>query len=138
MWVQRVQALPVVILLCVAVNQAQLVFNEGLSPWSGGGFGMFSTTDAATDRHLHIYETSPAMRRELSVPAEYEDDMRRALALPSDRWLQPLAVLMSARFVVPSTSGLEIQVWSRRYEAATLQPRGQLLRHYRLHNAERR
>jgi hypothetical protein len=128
----------VAILLCVAVNQARLVFNEDLSPWSGGGFGMFSTTDAATDRHLHIYETTPALRRELSVPVDYEDDVRRALALPTERWLQLLAVRMGERFAIPSTSGLEIQVWSNRYQAETLQPRSRLLRHYRLHDAARR
>jgi hypothetical protein len=128
------QALPVAILLCVAVNQVRLAFNQNLSPWSGGGFGMFSTTDAATDRHLHIYESSPAMRRELLVPAEFEDAARRALALPNDRWLRSLAVRMDEHFAISSASNLEIQVWSNHYDAETLQPHSQLLGHYRLHN----
>jgi hypothetical protein len=126
-----VQALPVVCLLCVALNQAYLVFTEGLSPWSGGGFGMFSTTDAVTDRHLHIYETSPALRRELAVPAALEDDIGRALALPNERQLQTLAELLREQLAVPSSSGLEIQVWSRQYAPGNLTPKSRLLRQHR-------
>ena len=39
--------LPVALLLVVAGVQVALVKTEGLSPWKGGGFGMFSTTDDA-------------------------------------------------------------------------------------------
>lgn len=125
------QALPVVCLLCVALNQAYLVFSEGLSPWSGGGFGMFSTTDAVTDRHLHIYESTPALRRELAAPAELEDDIRGALALPSARQLQKLAALLREQLAVPSSSGLEIHVWSRQYAPGNLTPESRLLRQHR-------
>jgi hypothetical protein len=129
------QALPVILLLCVALNQLRLVFTQELSPWSGGGFGMFSTTDAATDRHLHAYESTPALRRELALPAEFEDDIRRALALPSERQLRSLAELLREELGVPSTSGLEILVWSNQYAAASLTPHSRLLRHYRAGDA---
>jgi hypothetical protein len=125
------QVLPVVCLFCVALNQAYLVFTQGLSPWSGGGFGMFSTTDAVTDRHLHIYESTPALRRELAVPVGLEDDISRALALPSERRLQILSALLREQLAVPSTSGLEILVWSRQYAPGNLTPQSRLLRQYR-------
>jgi hypothetical protein len=38
-------ALPVALLLAVAGVQVTLTRTSGLSPWKGGGFGMFSTTD---------------------------------------------------------------------------------------------
>ena len=39
--------LPVAVLLAVAARQVVLTHTAGLSPWKGGGFGMFSTTDDA-------------------------------------------------------------------------------------------
>jgi hypothetical protein len=62
-WRNRAQLLPVLLLLCVALHQLRLVYTTDLSPWSGGGFGMFSTTDAPSDRHLYIYELKPSLRR---------------------------------------------------------------------------
>ena len=129
--VRWAQALPLVCLMCVATNQARLVYTEGLSPWSGGGFGMFSTTDAATDRHLHIYAVTPRLRRELAVPAELDDAVRRALTLPSERQLRALAALLTERVAQASPRSIEIQVWSNHYETADLRPQSRVLRFYR-------
>jgi hypothetical protein len=134
-WIRRAQALPIVLLLAVALNQARLVVTEQLSPWSGGGFGMFSTTDAATDRHLHVYESGPALRRELGLPVEFEDEIRRALALPSARRLQKLAALLREQLGVPASSALEILVWSNHYALTDLAPGSELLSHYHSENA---
>jgi hypothetical protein len=117
--------------MCVAINQTRLVFTESLSPWSGGGFGMFSTTDAATDRHLHVFEVTSRLRRELNVTAELDDAVRRALTLPSERQLRVLAALLTEHLGRASTRDIEIQVWSNRYETADLRPQSRLLRYYR-------
>ena len=37
--------LPVALLMAVATVQVILATAAGLTPWKGGGFGMFSTTD---------------------------------------------------------------------------------------------
>ena len=129
--VRWAQALPFVCLMCVAINQTRLVFTESLSPWSGGGFGMFSTTDAATDRHLHVYEVTSRLRRELNVPAELDDAVRRALTLPSERQLRVLAALLTEHLGRASTRSIEIQVWSNHYETADLRPQSRVLRFYR-------
>ena len=47
------QWLPSLLLVSVALHQVFLVHHTQLSPWLGGGFGMFSTTDVGTARHLH-------------------------------------------------------------------------------------
>jgi hypothetical protein len=122
---------PLVLLVVVALNQVRLVYIDDLSPWSGGGFGMFSTTDTVADRHLHIYELSPAMRREHFPPEDLEEEVLRALALPSERRLEILNRLLRERLGVAVTSDFEIQVWSRNYDAGNLRPENQLLRHYR-------
>ena len=124
------QVLPVVLLLCVALNQLRLVYFHDLSPWSGGGFGMFSTTDAATDRHLHIDEITPAWRREVEAPYDFEDAVRGVLALPSDAQMQKLAERMVARGLLNSGSSVEIQVWANRYDPEDLTPSSRPLRMY--------
>lgn len=132
------QILPLICLMCIALNQTRLVVSEALSPWSGGGFGMFSTTDAGSDRHLHVYELTPAFRRELALPPELDDDVRRVLTLPSNGQLRRLATLLAERLTPAPTGGIEIQVWSNRYDAADLRPQSRLLRAYRADDAARR
>lgn len=130
-WRRRVQWLPVLLLVCVAANQHRLVYTENISPWSGGGFGMFSTTDAATDRHLHIYELSSSLRRELSLPFGLEEEARRALALPSQPRLHRLQCRLRDMLAIEPGSEIEIQIWSRYYDRESLRPYNHLLRHYR-------
>jgi hypothetical protein len=126
-----VQLLPVLCLVCVALNQLRLVAFEQLSPWSGGGFGMFSTTDAATDRHIHVYEITPAWRREVRVPFEFEDTLRRALALPGDAQLENLTAQLIEQGFIARGSSVEIQVWANRYDSADLRPQSVPIRLYR-------
>ncbi|MGI9327048.1 MAG: hypothetical protein ACR2PZ_17655 [Pseudomonadales bacterium] len=136
--VRWAQALPIVCLLCVALNQARLVYNDDLSPWSGGGFGMFSTTDAATDRHLHVYQTTAALRRELAVPYELADAVRSVLALPGDRQMRYLITALTEHGLIASGSSIEIQVWSKRYDRERLRPQSRVLRHYRSDDGAKR
>ena len=48
-------AIPVALLLAVAAVQVTLARTAGLSPWKGGGFGMFSTTDDAGRRRVRVF-----------------------------------------------------------------------------------
>lgn len=129
------QWLPVLLLLLIAFNQQRLVYTNDLSPWSGGGFGMFSTTDTGTDRHIHIYELSPSFRRELSLPVELEEEAWRAATLPSEGRLRKFSDQLQAALELPAGAAIEIQVWSRRYDPLDLQPDSELLRHFRTENA---
>src|SRR6185369_10909294 len=84
--------LPSVVLIGVACTQLWLAHAASLTPWSGGGFGMFSTADTRGNRHLHAFAIRLGIRRELAIPASFEDRIRRLLACPTDAALRALAV----------------------------------------------
>lgn len=44
---RRLHLAPVLVMLVIAVVQASVAGPSRLSPWKGGGFGMFATTDHA-------------------------------------------------------------------------------------------
>ncbi len=118
------------LLLAVAANQIWLSFRADLTPWCGGGFGMFSTVDGRFARHLHAFALSPSLRVELAIPVELRESALAAVALPSEsrlrafaRELEPYA---ASDFEAPDT--IRIEVFTRRVDPGTLAPRGVLLR----------
>jgi hypothetical protein len=126
--------IPGTLLAALAVAQIVLAQTAALSPWSGGGFGMFSTTDAGGARHLHAYVLRPGLRRELEPPVELEQEVQRALTLPSDARLAALAQKLATQSTPddgPAT-GLELQVWRQAFDPHTLAPSGQLVRRFEL------
>jgi hypothetical protein len=124
------EPLPALLLVAVALHQLWLARSEALSPWSGGGFGMFSTTDGWGARHLHAYALRPGLRRELDLPPELIEPVRRTLAAPTEARLRALAERLAE---LPADDqgplrAIELQVFARRYDAETLEPSGELLR----------
>ena len=122
--------LPIAILVGVALSQIVLAQRADLSPWSGGGFGMFSTTDAGARRHLHVFVLRPGLERELPTPLELEELARRARALPTARNLRALAYEM-AKLPTPdpgSPTGVRVEVWRTRFDPETLIPSSHILR----------
>jgi hypothetical protein len=115
--------------LLAAVAGAQLWTARAtdLSPWLGGGFGMFSTTDSWGRRHLHVWAVSPGVRRELGVPPEAGRLARAALAQPTSARLRRLANRL-ARDVTLDVESVAIQVWAPRFDPETLAPSSVLLR----------
>ena len=127
-------ALPALLLVAIASRQVWLVANAGLSPWSGGGFGMFSTTDAGPTRHLHAFVVRPGLLRELTLPSALDARVRTALVLPSEANLRALAREV-ATLPTPDhgpASGVRIQVWRVRHDPVTLAPSSRLLRGFEL------
>jgi hypothetical protein len=55
--------IPVVILLFIGGIQIYLAKTTNLTPWKGGGFGMFSTTDGAANRSLRVTEWDRIIQR---------------------------------------------------------------------------
>jgi len=118
------------LLVVVAIHQLYLSTTAGLSPWSGGGFGMFSTTDAGATRHLHAFVLRPGIEREIRIPEALGDRERRALTLPSDANLRALAFAL-AELPTPdhgAATGVRIQVWRTRFDPNTLAPKGAIHR----------
>jgi len=125
---------PCLILLAIAVHQVWLVARDDLSPWSGGGFGMFSTTDAGPTRHLHAWVLRPGILRELALPSELDPRIKTALALPSQANLRALAREVAA-LPTPDhgpASAVRLQIWQVRHDPVTLAPRSRLLRGFEL------
>lgn len=119
--------LPPVLLVSVAVHQLWLARSADLNAWSGGGFGMFATTDAWGRRHLHATAIHPGLRRELDVPVHLRETARAAMALPTESRLRALARAL-APYADPADGPLEavsVQVFRKRYEPLTLTPSGE-------------
>ena len=122
--------LPAALLIAMAGIQLCLAQSAGLSPWSGGGFGMFSTLDAGGSRHLHAIALRPGIRRELAIPDDLDEEVLRALTLPSDGRLRALAFAF-AELPNPDSgplTAMEIQVWAQSFDTKNLDPSGTLLR----------
>lgn len=112
------------LLILVAGNQLRLVSTVNLSPWWGGGFGMFATTDGWATRHLHVFAIRSGVRRELEIPPSLGKKVRRVLTLPSDAQLQALAHQFAD---VPTPDegpleAIELQVWAMQFDPDILAP----------------
>jgi len=114
------------LLTLVAGGQLWLAHARALTPWCGGGFGMFSTVDGWGARHLHAWLRGDGWRREVELPRELRDLEQRALALPDDTRLGVLARELVARDDgrLGPPRAVEILVFTRRFEPGELTPQG--------------
>ena len=90
-------ALPTVLLLTVASAQMVLARGAHLSPWKGGGFGMFASVDGLPFRWVRLYVFAPERSEELAVPSSLEDQAHRVVTWPHERAMQGLARAVIAR-----------------------------------------
>lgn len=122
--------LPPALLVVVALHQLWLVHSQNLTPWCGGGFGMFSTTDGRFARHLHVYALSPGLLVELEIPVELDERVLAAAALPEDARLRALArdFAKYAGSDFESPESIRLEVYATRWDTETLAPAGLLLR----------
>jgi hypothetical protein len=115
--------------VAVALHQIWLAQASGMSPWLGGGFGMFSSFDGWSHRHLRAYAVRPGVRRELVVPERLYPEVTAALALPTDAYLERVAEELVDE-PTPDEGALEmivVQVFRPRLDPVTLQPSGELV-----------
>jgi len=113
-------AVPALTLCAVAALQLWLAHTSHLSPWCGGGFGMFSTLDGWRVRHIHAVVLGPGWRRELVIPAPLRGAAARASALPDEHRLRRLGAQLLARS--PGADRVELRVFAPRFEPETVQP----------------
>ena len=127
----RLRALPALLLVGIAILQILAATRGTLSPWLGGGFGMFSSTDSPTRRHLHAVALRRGMRQEIEIPERLEVEVRRTLGLPNTAHLQALARKLAALEIElgdPDAAPLEaiaISVYRVRFDRDTLAPSGE-------------
>ncbi len=126
----RLALLPCALLLAVAALQLWLAHTADLTPWLGGGFGMFSTTDVGSARHLHVFVIRPGLEREVALPRSWRVRERRARALPTEKRLRALALDL-AQAPTPDygpATAVRVQVWRQRFDPRTLAPSSRILR----------
>ena len=116
-------SLPALLLVVVALVQIQLTRSTALTPWKGGGFGMFSTIDNAAHRRLRVWLIGDSVLA-LTQPEGLGRSVWRALTLPSDGSLAAVADRAADRYGpdVDELHAIRVEVWSRTYDRETLQP----------------
>ena len=132
MRVALMELLPVGLLVVVAGMQVTLSRRADLTPWKGGGFGMFSTTDDAARRRVRVFVSAPERSEEIDIAPSLEDAARRAAALPADYELARLAqrvVTRERRYGRPVET-VRIETWRIDYAPDSLAATSRLLREY--------
>ena len=90
-------ALPTALLLSIAVVQVSLARTMRLSPWKGGGFGMFASVDGQAFRWVRVYVAAPDRSEELLVPPSLEDLAARVSTFPHEAALERFGRAVAAR-----------------------------------------
>ena len=113
---------PVLALVLVAANQIRLARATPLSPWKGGGFGMFSTTDSPGARRLRVVVHAADGTREVEIPERLVKLAAKAVVLPDRSRLERLAraLVRLEQRTGAEIDRIEIEVHGRRYAPATL------------------
>ncbi len=110
--------LPVALLVVVALHQLGATVYGDLTPWLGGGFGMFATLDTPGNRVLSAHVLEPDFRREIVIPQSLSDAAGRARAFPTRRRLTDLAGRLAAdpRYNRDTVEAVVLTVWRIRPE----------------------
>ena len=122
--------LPIFLLLIVAAYHFFLVRTQHLSPWLGGGFGMFASTDVGSSRKLIVTAISKnGVEHPVKLMGHLEELHQRARGLPSSSQLDVLAHEIWKELDKENTENkefplisLRIEVWKTNYYAKSLQP----------------
>jgi hypothetical protein len=129
--------MPALGLAVVAVVQIVLARQALLSPWKGGGFGMFSTLDARPYRYVRVFVEGPGRSEELHLPDSLEKAAAAAEILPTERMLRALAraVAERERSAGRPVETVRVELWRAEYEPAFLRATARKLREqaYRAH-----
>ncbi len=93
-----------------------------LTPWKGGGFGMFSTLDHAPFRGVDIVVEGPERSEAIEIPGSLEVIAARAVSCPSDWLLRKLgaAVVARERRHDRPVSRVRLTVWGTHHDPVTL------------------
>jgi hypothetical protein len=124
--------LPVALLVAVAGAQVTLATTAGLSPWKGGGFGMFSTTDDTGRRRVRVFVSAPERSEEIAISPSLEDAAVRAAVLPRGGELSRLArrVVEREQRNGRPVDMVRIETWRLHYAPDTLAASPRLLREF--------
>ena len=87
--------LPVIVFVMIVAHHFYWVHQAHLSPWLGGGYGMFSTTDYGPSRYIRIYGLQDdVIQEEIEVPSKFAKQARAVRSLPHDNNILDFAFLI--------------------------------------------
>lgn len=113
--------LPSAVLVALACVQIGLAFGANLSPWKGGGFGMFATNDHGGFRQVRVYALRDGREERLALPAELRREELRAAWLPTEGALRRYAGRLLRAGEAAGAQALRVEVWRTDFDA-TLKP----------------
>jgi hypothetical protein len=124
--------LPSVLLVVVAGTQIVLARTAGMTPWKGGGFGMFSTLDHGAYRGVEAVIEGPNRSEALEIPPSLEELAARAATCPTDWLLRQLAerIVSRERRYERSVSRVTLTAWRTEFDRVTLRANERTLRMY--------
>lgn len=108
------------LLLALALAQIAGFAAYGLSPWKGGGFGMFSTNDHGGFRDLRVLELSASGERRVALPERLERLQRHAREAPQRGNLERLVAEL--RRGSEGLGPLRVEVWRTQFSPVDLTP----------------
>jgi hypothetical protein len=121
---------PALLLIVVALCQMVLAKTTLLSPWKGGGFGMFSTIDGTTTRYFRVFVEAKDRSEELPIARSQEFAAGRAQLFPSDALLIAFARAIAARerrYNRPVTH-VRLELWRAEYPPGSTSAKTRRLR----------
>lgn len=120
------------LLAVVAAGQIVLAQVADLTPWKGGGFGMFASLDHAPFRGIDIIVEAADRSEAIQVSPSLEVVAARATALPADALLVKLAEAVAAREARHSRAveTVKLRVWRHEFDPITLRSTEHLVRSY--------
>lgn len=113
--------LSIFVLLAIAGMQISLAEFSVLTPWKGGGFGMFSTIDSSAYRVLRVYALAPGEERRVDLPASLAGPAYSIACFPTQNRLLGFAKRI-AQHLSPKSRGvraLRIEVWRPTFDSET-------------------
>jgi hypothetical protein len=130
--------LPPILLVVVAFHQIYLAKTALLSPWKGGGFGMFSSTELGPARTVRVFVSAPDRSEELEIPDSLAESAQKVATYPSKSLLKSLAEQFVARENRKDrpVDSVRIEVWRTKFDPQTLKPESEKIRDYVYQAAE--
>lgn len=81
---------PILLLSSVACWQIVRAHTSELTPWKGGGFGMFSTVDQPATRYVKCFIVQDGHSHALRIPDSFGNKIKRIKADPSQERLEKM------------------------------------------------
>ncbi|MGZ5443169.1 MAG: hypothetical protein ACXW5U_14265 [Thermoanaerobaculia bacterium] len=100
-WARRLPLIAPILLSAVALIQLYAARTTWLTPWKGGGFGMFSTVDSPGARFLRIALETDRGTVRVGAPAQLQRDAARLREAPDLPALRAFAKKVAAGTWVP-------------------------------------